>query len=123
MKLFFCKILPIVAIGLAAGFLNGLLGAGGGIIIVWGVRYLLKGKKDYHALLSAAIAVMLPLSLFSLWQYSGRGTLDVAFLSPLILPAILGGALGALLQKRLSSSLLSKIFAAAVLASGILMVI
>lgn len=123
MKLFFTKILPILSLGLAAGFLNGLLGAGGGILIVWGIKRLLGAKGDYHTALSAAIAVMLPLSLFTLFRYRAHGTLDVPILLPLLFPAILGGAAGALLQKRLSSVFLSKIFAGAVLASGVLLVI
>ena len=38
------KILPVCLLGALAGFLNGLLGAGGGIPLVLGLRALL-GKK------------------------------------------------------------------------------
>ena len=124
MKLFFSKTLPIVGIGVAAGFLNGLLGAGGGIIIVFGLGLLIgKDLPDPRSIYASAIAVMLPLSALSAWQYVQKGYLESVRLGFLILPAIAGGALGAWLLRRLSPGLLSRIFAAVVLLSGIVMVV
>lgn len=124
MRGFFTKILPIVGIGIVAGFLNGLLGAGGGIVIVFGLGLLI-GKKlpDPRSIYATAIAVMLPLSAFSAWQYFKNGHIAESNLGLLILPALAGGALGAWLLRRLSPRALSRIFAAVVLASGIVLVI
>ena len=124
MKGFFTKVLPIVGIGLTAGFLNGLLGAGGGIVIVFGLGALL-GKQiaDPRSIYASAIAVMLPLSALSAWQYFKNGHLGDNNLGLLILPALAGGALGAWLLQRLSPRALSRIFAAVVLVSGIVLVI
>ena len=119
------KYLPLLlAIGLGAGFVNGLLGAGGGIIVVIGLR-LLFGKKvaDGRSFYATAIAVMLPLSAVSAWQYIRVGHLTVAALGPLLLPALLGGVLGALLLRLLKPKLLGQIFAAVVLISGIVLVV
>lgn len=122
MKLFFVKILPIVGIGVVAGFLNGLLGAGGGIVIVFGLGALLRDKlQDPRSIYATAIAVMLPLSAFSAWQYFQNGHLTEGNLGLLVLPALLGGALGAWLLSRLSPDLLARIFAAVVLISGIVL--
>ena len=124
MKLFFLLILPIFTIGLCAGFLNGLLGAGGGIVIVFGLRKLLKGRlKDPRAIFPTAIAVMLPLSLLSAWQYARAGSLQLSYFGWLILPAIAGGVIGALLLRRLSVKALSRLFAAVVLISGLVLVL
>ena len=124
MKLVVVLILPIFTIGLCAGFLNGLLGAGGGIVIVFGLRKLLKGRlKDERSIYPTAIAVMLPLSLLSVWQYARAGSLELTHLGWLILPAIAGGAVGALLLHRLSVKALSRIFAAVVLVSGLVLVL
>jgi uncharacterized membrane protein YfcA len=124
MKVHFLQILPLFAIGLCAGFLNGLLGAGGGILIVFGLRKLLKGHlKDPRAIYPTAIAVMLPLSLLSVWQYARAGSLELSHLCWLILPAIAGGAIGALLLRRLSVKALSRIFAAVVFISGLVLVL
>ena len=123
MKLHFLHILPLFAIGLCAGFLNGLLGAGGGILIVFGLRKLLKGRlKDQRSIYPTAIAVMLPLSLLSVWQYARQGSLELSGLGRLILPAVAGGALGALVLRRLSAKALARLFAAVVLISGLLLV-
>lgn len=122
MKHFFSQILPIFAIGLSAGFLNGLLGAGGGIVIVFGLRKLLRGRlEDPRSIFPTAIAVMLPLSLLSVWQYARQGSLDLSFLGWLILPAIAGGVIGGLLLRRLSTKALSRLFAAVVLVSGVML--
>ncbi len=124
MKVHFLQILPLLVIGLSAGFLNGLLGAGGGILIVFGLRKLLKGQlKDPRAIYPTAIAVMLPLSLLSVWQYARAGSLELSHLGWLVLPAIAGGAIGALLLRRLSTKALSRLFAAVVLISGLVLVL
>ena len=64
MKTLFRQILPVLCLGLGAGFLNGVLGAGGGILVVAGLNALL-GKKieDKRAIFASAIAVMLPLCI------------------------------------------------------------
>ena len=122
MKVHFLQILPLIAIGVGAGFLNGLLGAGGGILIVFGLRKLLKGQlKDPRAIYPTAIAVMLPLSLLSVWQYARAGSLEPTRLAWLIPPAIVGGVIGALLLRRLSPKALSRLFAAVVLISGLVL--
>ncbi|MBQ8357311.1 MAG: TSUP family transporter [Clostridia bacterium] len=124
MKLFFSQIFPILAIGLCAGFLNGLLGAGGGILIVFGLGILLRDRiADPRSVFASAIAVMLPLSVLSAIQYFRHGSLDTNALVWLILPAIAGGALGGLLLRRLSPAALSRLFAAVVLISGIVLVV
>lgn len=116
--------LAILMLGLGAGFINGLLGAGGGILIVFGLSRLLRGKvRDPRSVYASAIAVILPLSILSAIQYFRHGSVDLNMAVALILPAIAGGAVGAWLLRRLSPALLSRIFAAVVLVSGITMVL
>ena len=117
-------ILPLLGIGLLAGFLNGLLGAGGGIAVVIGLRALFqKTPVNGHSFYATAIAVMLPLSVLSVWQYAKGGHLPTASLCGLILPAVLGGATGAIFLRRITPHILARIFATAVLISGIVLVI
>ena len=116
--------LPVALLGLLAGFLNGLLGAGGGIVLVFGLRRLFSKKvRDGRSFYASAIAVMLPLSALSAWQYRKAGHLPPLSFGSLLLPAVLGGACGALLLRALKPRALSRIFAAVVLCSGILLVI
>ena len=124
MKDFSKYILPLLGIGLLAGFLNGLLGAAGGIAVVVGLRALFRNKPvDGHSFYTTAIAVMLPLSCLSAWRYERGGHLPSVSLWGLILPAVLGGALGALLLKRIKPQILKRIFAAVVLISGIILAV
>ncbi len=121
----FFKYFPLLLlIGFLAGLLNGLLGAGGGILIVIGLRAIL-GKKisDGRRFYASAIAVMLPISVVSVWQYMKNGHLPTLSLGLLILPALCGGALGALCLRFIRPTLLARIFAAVVLVSGIVLVI
>lgn len=123
MKLFLLKILPLLLLGLLVGFVNGLLGAGGGILIIYGLNKLLGDKlQDKRSVYATAIAVILPFSAISAFRYFRAGSLDLSMLSKLIVPAILGGACGALLLRRLSPAALSRLFAAVVLVSGIVLV-
>lgn len=124
MKLFFHRLLPLLLIGFAAGLCNGLLGAGGGILVVFGLRRLLSDTlEDPHAVFASAIAVMLPLSLLSSLGYARLGHLPEGEWPLLILPAVAGGVLGAILMRKMALPLLSRIFAAVVLLSGVLLVI
>ena len=121
---FFILLPPLLLLGFFAGVLNGLLGAGGGILIVIGLRALL-GKKisDSRRIYATAIAVMLPISVVSAWQYLKGGHISTPSIGIFLFPAILGGGLGALLLRRLKPLLLARIFAAVVLVSGIVLVI
>ena len=115
---------PLLGLGLLAGFLNGLLGAAGGIALVVGLRALFRKKPvNGHSFYATALAVMLPLSALSAWRYARGGHLPAVSPWGLILPAVLGGVLGALLLRRIKPHVLKRIFAAVVLVSGIVLVV
>ncbi len=110
--------------GLAAGFANGLLGAGGGIIIVWTLAKALEGAvKDGKDIFANALAVMLPVSAMSAISYATRGSLPTDGILRFILPAVLGGVTGAFLLDRISADAVKKLFSFLVILSGIIMVI
>ena len=80
--------------GIAVGLLNGLLGAGGGMVTVPLLEAMGVKGKQAHA---TSLAVIVPLSLVSAGVYWARGWVDpgeaLAFLP--------GGLLGALLGAKL----------------------
>ena len=118
------KALPASLLGLVAGFLNGLLGAGGGIPLVMGLRAIF-GKKvaNGRRFFTTALAVMLPLSLYSIYRYASKAPLMTPQLTALLLPALLGGGVGAWLLGRLPMGVVNRIFATVVALSGILMLV
>ncbi len=104
--------------GFSAGLVNGLLGAGGGIIAVWGLGRLLRGRgTSGRDVFANALTVMLPLSMVSVLGYSG-GTVDYHELGLLVLPAIAGGLCGALALDHIRVDWLKLIFSAVVIYSG-----
>ncbi|MBE6701954.1 MAG: hypothetical protein E7585_00860 [Ruminococcaceae bacterium] len=124
MKFFFSQIFPLLLLGACAGFLNGLLGAGGGIVLVYGLSKMFRNTPvDKRSIFATAIAVTLPLSCLSAIHYFRQGSLNVNTLGWLIFPAIVGGVTGAFLLRRISPRILSRIFAAVVLISGIILVV
>ena len=110
----------ILLLGAVAGFLNGLLGAGGGIPLVLGLS-LLWGKKAANGkrFFTTALAVMLPLSLYSVRRYGDALPLDGVQIFVIALPSFVGGAVGAWLLGRLPISALNRIFATVTALSGV----
>ena len=118
------SIIRLSSVGLAAGLVNGLLGAGGGILIVFGLAPLLEhdeeGKRDVFA---NALAVMFPVSVVSLIGYLTAGRVSFDGFYVYLIPCAVGGLIGALLLDRIKIPLIQKLFAAIVIWSGFWMII
>ena len=102
---------------LLAGAINGFLGTGGGIVLVYALGAITDNdKKDNFAITLCAI---IPMSLVSLISYGNSGNIDTSLVKTLIFPAVIGGALGALLTDKIRTKYLSLFFALLVMYSGI----
>ena len=108
--------------GLGAGFINGLLGTGGGIIIIFMLNILFKGS-DPRDNFATAIASILPMSVVSAGFYLKGGSFMLSDVLIYLLPAAVGGIVGALLLCRIKADLLKKIFACLVIYAGVSMMI
>lgn len=111
----------LVAAGVAAGFLNGFLGTGGGIVLVFLLPALLPGReqKDLFAL---SLACIFGFCLVSAGFDAVQGKEGLRQALPLALPALIGGFLGAQLLDRLETRYLQLIFAAILAYGGFRMV-
>ncbi len=112
--------LRVVLVSLAAGFVNGLFGTGGGILIVLFLSHIYAGDpvyqtKDRFAMTVGAIAICSLASTFLYWR---RGAFTFADASPFLIPAAIGGLLGAFLLDRLDAALFKKLFALLVIYAG-----
>ena len=111
-------------LGGAAGMLNALLGTGGGVLLVLGLRRICRGgAADQRGIYAGASAVTLPRSLFTLARYHWAGHLPSGALRSLLLPAVLGGALGALILPHVGVRTLRRLFSGITLLSGVLMLL
>lgn len=112
--------------GALAGFFNGLLGAGGGIVLVLTLSSLLpKDGEGRRSVYANALLVMLPLSCLTLFRYIRGGALsgapENAIALPLVIGAVLGGISGGILLGRIKGRPLKLLFALLTLVSGIIM--
>jgi uncharacterized protein len=80
------------AVGLAAGFLSGVFGVGGGILIVPGLVMAL--HMDQRLAHGTSLAAVLPISLASLLTYATHGNVDWWLALFLALGAVVGAVIG-----------------------------
>lgn len=108
-------------LSLAAGFTNGLLGAGSGIIFMIVSRLVTK-NRDGKEMYSFAIMCVIPVSVISLLMYP-RELFPPADLITIIPLAIVGGYLGAIIKDRINAAYLGLAFAAITVYSGVSMIV
>ena len=115
------KMALLALFSLLAGAINGFLGTGGGIVLVYALGAITDNdKKDNFA---TTLCAIIPMSLVSLISYGNSGNIDTSLMKTLIFPAVIGGALGALLTDKIRTKYLSLFFALLVMYSGICMVV
>ena len=114
------KQVKLILLGALSGILNGFFGSGGGIVAVLALERITSlPTKKAHA---TAIAVILPLTLVSLFGYKAGGFLDWYLIIPSVLGGSLGGIIGAKLLSRLSPFYIHKVFGGILFLSAIRMV-
>jgi len=114
------KVKAIVG-GCFCGLINGLFGGGGGMIVVPILTLALALPiKKAHA---TAILIILPLTIISTIFYLLFGSVNFSLILPVGVGVLIGGILGALLLKKLSSKIVVIIFAVLMFAAGIKMLL
>ena len=103
--------------GALAGLINGLFGAGGGMILVpllsrW-------AGLEYKRSLATSVAVILPLSAASACVYIFSHGLDVLSAAPYALGGLLGGIVGGRVFKNVPVKWIRRIFALFVIYGGV----
>ena len=102
--------------GALIGFVNGMFGAGGGIIAVPLLRSYVDDDKASHR---ASVAVVLPLSVISFVLYLIDGRFEFKQGLPFIVPGLLGAILGTFLLSKLKVPFIKRLFGIIIIYSGI----
>ena len=105
--------MDLVAVGLAAGFIAGMLGVGGGVLIVPGL-VLFVGLSQLHAEATSLVAIV-PTALVGAWRQDRYG--NVRWRDAMIIGALsVGGTfVGVALANVLPERALELLFAAVLL--------
>jgi len=113
-------ILFLIFIGLLAGFLSGILGIGGGVVMV--PLLLLVGFTQHQAQ-GTSLAVMLPpVTLLAVLQYSKAGHVDWKMALVISATFVIGGLFGSKLAVVINEQLLKRIFGVLMLCIALKMI-
>jgi hypothetical protein len=107
----------ILFVGLGAGFLSGIFGVGGGILIVPGLVFF--AKMDQRRAHGTSLAAVLPISIASLVTYWSHDHVDWHVALWLAIGAIGGAILGTKLLKTARHDVLSYGFATVLIVSAV----
>ncbi len=113
-------IILIIAIGLFAGTMSGLVGVGGGIIIV-PCLVLLLGYSQHQAQGTSLGLLLLPVGILAVINYYNKGFVDLKAVGIMTVAFVIGGWLGSKLALSLSQDVVKKIFAVILFYTGIKM--
>lgn len=115
------KKITLYAGGFLIGIINGLLGAGGGMLAV---PLLSKfGGMDQRTAQANSVAVILPLTVFSAVMYILRGSVNIKDAIIFIPTGLLGAIIGTYLIKKIPNKILKKIFAVFMIWAGYRMIV
>jgi uncharacterized membrane protein YfcA len=113
-------VLILLAIGLVAGLLSGLVGIGGGIVMVPAMVYLL--GLDQHTAQGTSLAMMLlPVGILGVYNYYSQGQIEIKYALILAATFVVGGYFGSKFAITVDQSTLKKIFGAIMMVVAIKM--
>ena len=123
------RTLAVLAVcGAVAGLINGLLGTGGGLVIIWAMCRLAEAegcaadpdsaRENLRSTMASAVAAIIPMSAVSAVMYAADGNADIAAAARFLPGAVIGGVAGAILLDRLKVAAVKKIFAAMLIYAG-----
>lgn len=105
--------------GIVIGFINGLFGAGGGIITIILLERILKFEP--HKAHASTVAIIFCVTIVSSFIYVKNGIYDIPLTLKTAIGGIAGGIVGAKLLNKISEKYLHLIFGLFMLVAGVRM--
>lgn len=110
-------VLILLAVGLAAGFLSGMVGIGGGIIIVPVLVYFL-GFTQHNAQGTTLFMFLLPIGILGVINYHNKGYVDYKTACIIAATFVFGSYFGSKLAISLDQKMVKQIFGAIIILLG-----
>lgn len=120
MSLFDISIL--LAIGLIAGFLSGLIGIGGGIVIVPLLVYFMSMNQK-TAQGTTLFMFLLPIGILGVYNYHKAGHIDIKTAVIMAFTFLIGSYLGSRTAINMDTRWVKQVFAVAIILVGIKMLV
>ncbi len=105
-------------VGFLSGIINGLLGAGGGMLVVPALKARTQARKAH----ATTVAVIFPMCLVSSIWYLAAGRVTVSDALPYAPYGVIGAAIGAFLLTKLNGRWLRIIFSVLMIWAGVRMI-
>lgn len=117
-------VLALILVGAFAGFIAGLFGIGGGLIIVPIVLWLLTklhigGDYTQHIALGTSFAIMIFTTFSSAWAQHKKRAVEWSIVTKMAPAMVIGGLLGSFISRHLSATFLHYFFIAFVTFVGL----
>jgi uncharacterized membrane protein YfcA len=105
----YTKLFMLLCIGIAAGYLSGFVGIGGGIVMVPALVLFL-GLTQFQAQGTSLAVLAIPVAAFGAYNYFKQGYINLTFAAIIAIGFVLGAFLGAKTVLKLDPVLVKKIF-------------
>lgn len=115
-------ILILLTVGLVAGFLSGLVGIGGGLIMIPVLVYFLNYSQQ-QAQGTVLFMFLLPISILGVINYYKAGFVDYKTALIMSVTFVVGGYFGSKLAISLDQKVIKQVFGAIMVALGIKMLL
>src|SRR4051812_32913848 len=113
-------VLILLAIGLFAGFVSGLVGIGGGIVVVpMLVYFLVMNQKTAQG--TTLFMFLIPISILAVYNYHKAGHVDFKTAAVMAITFVVGSYFGSKTAIAFDTKVLRQIFAVALVLIGIKM--
>jgi uncharacterized protein len=112
------QVFLLLMTGVLAGFVAGMMGVGGAIIIVPFLVFLL-GLSQHEAQGTSLAVLLLPVGIFAVINYAKNGYVNFKFAAILAVAFLLGSYLGSALAIHLPEKLMQRIFGALLILIGL----
>ncbi|MGH2402751.1 MAG: sulfite exporter TauE/SafE family protein [Candidatus Limnocylindria bacterium] len=115
------EVVALLAIGLTAGLLAGLLGIGGGVIMVPAMVLIM--AFDQHIAQGTSLLVIIPAAAFGSFTHHRRGRLALRDAGAVAAGGVLGALLGSTTALSLDEEILQRLFAVLILVVAVRMLL